>query len=298
MPNNTPPSKDLIRSLGILGWAELEPTIIASLALEYPLLLIGPHGTAKSLLLERLAEALNLNFRHYNASTLNFDDLVGFPVPDGDRVRYLRTPLDAWNAEAIFIDEISRCRIDMQNRLFPLVHECRLQGQKLTQLRYRWAAMNPPPTGEEDVHHQYIGTEALDPAFADRFPWIIHVPTDLRGTDLIALIRGPKCDPDAGERLISEVQKVRSRLKTTEEIFGEKVAAYIQYLFPLLQPTNSLPLSQHTCSYRYPALRKPKRSRHDCTAKFASTSMLAKGLGSSDCQDLSFCRAMPRRRYK
>ena len=184
MPNSISEKTELIRSLGVLGWTELEPTILAALATQSPLLLIGPHGTAKSMLLEKLAQALKLEFRHYNASTLNFDDLVGFPVPDGERVKYLRTPLDAWNAEAIFVDEISRCRIDMQNRLFPLVHECKLQGQKLTKLKFRWAAMNPPPTGEEDENHQYIGAEPLDPAFADRFHWVIHVPTNLKGSDL------------------------------------------------------------------------------------------------------------------
>jgi ABC-type uncharacterized transport system YnjBCD ATPase subunit len=52
------------------------------LATEEPLLLIGPHGTGKSLLLTRIAEALDLAFRHYNSSLLNFDDLVGFPLPN------------------------------------------------------------------------------------------------------------------------------------------------------------------------------------------------------------------------
>ena len=40
-------------------------------------------------------------------STINFDDLVGFPQPgeDGQSVRYLRTPLDAWDAEVLFVDD-------------------------------------------------------------------------------------------------------------------------------------------------------------------------------------------------
>ena len=250
MPNNAVNHPKLIRSLGIFGWNELEPTILAALASESPLLLIGPHGTAKSMLLEKLAEAMDLNFRHYNASTLNFDDLVGFPIPDGDSVRYLRTPLDAWNAEAIFVDEISRCRIDMQNRLFPLVHECRLQGQKLTKLRYRWAAMNPPPCGEEDENHQYIGAEALDPAFADRFPWIIQVPTELSKQDFMLLIRGTTLDKNAGTEFQNEIQQIRSRLKTTEEMYGEQVAHYIQTAYPLLKKYN-LPLSNRRVRYLY-----------------------------------------------
>ena len=118
MPNTNNPTTNLIRGLGIVGWYQQESAIIAALATESPLLLIGPHGTGKSLLLERLAKCMNLSFRHYNASILNFDDLIGFPVPDIDKVKYLRTPVDAWDAQAIFIDEISRCRPDLQKQVF------------------------------------------------------------------------------------------------------------------------------------------------------------------------------------
>ncbi|MBJ7259472.1 MAG: hypothetical protein JHD33_08025 [Chthoniobacterales bacterium] len=43
--------------------AKLEPVVLAALISGDPLLLIGKHGTAKSFLLERLAEALGLAFR-------------------------------------------------------------------------------------------------------------------------------------------------------------------------------------------------------------------------------------------
>jgi len=66
----------LTKSLGLEGWERLEPVILASLASEEPMLLVGRHGAAKSFLLERLAEALGLEFRFYNASLVNFDDLV------------------------------------------------------------------------------------------------------------------------------------------------------------------------------------------------------------------------------
>ena len=65
-----------------MGWRALEPVLLAALALEVPVLLVGPHGTAKSLLIERLAGALGLAFRHYNASLLSYDDLIGIPMPD------------------------------------------------------------------------------------------------------------------------------------------------------------------------------------------------------------------------
>jgi sigma54-dependent transcription regulator len=48
----------ITRSSKIEGWGHLDPVILAALATESPLLLIGPHGTGKSLLVERVATAI------------------------------------------------------------------------------------------------------------------------------------------------------------------------------------------------------------------------------------------------
>ena len=132
--------RSIFSCLGLYGLSAIEPVVLAALTTEEPLLLIGPHGTGKSLLLTRIAEALELEFRHYNASLLNFDDLVGFPLPGKDgSLEYVRTPAAIWGAEAVIFDEISRCRPDIQNKLFPIVHERRAQGMLLEGLRHRWA---------------------------------------------------------------------------------------------------------------------------------------------------------------
>src|SRR5687767_11808370 len=95
--------------LGVRGWAHLDAVLLAALATEAPLLLIGPHGTAKSLLVERIAQALGLPMRHYNAALLNYDDLVGIPLPDetGSSLRFITTPGTIWDAGFVFFDEIS-----------------------------------------------------------------------------------------------------------------------------------------------------------------------------------------------
>ena len=105
---------------------------------------------------------------------VSFDDLVGFPYPDDEKssVRFLETPATVWGAESVLIDEISRCRPEQQNRLFSLIHERRIQGISLEKLRYRWAAMNPCGL---DSGADYIGSEPLDQALADRFSLILKV---------------------------------------------------------------------------------------------------------------------------
>jgi hypothetical protein len=183
LPVKTPPALAnpvalLAKPLGLLGWDELESVLLAALATCEPLLLIGKHGTAKSFLLERLAQALGLTYRFYNASLVNYDDLVGIPVPDAQQtsLRYISTPTAIWDAEVVFIDELNRTRPDLQNKLFSIIHEKRVQGVRLERLRYRWAAMNPPPSDDQEPGDVYLGAEPLDPALADRFGFLIEVP--------------------------------------------------------------------------------------------------------------------------
>lgn len=171
-----PRRRHLIGALGLEGWDALEPVLLASLASEEPLLVVGPHGAAKSLLVERVASLLQLDVRNYNASVLHFDDLVGVPLPEpgAQRLRYVGTASAVWGAEMVFFDELNRTRPELQNKVFPIVHERRVQGESLTRLKHRWAAMNRPSSGPGDV--DYLGTEPLDPALADRFSFLVSAP--------------------------------------------------------------------------------------------------------------------------
>jgi MoxR-like ATPase len=227
----------ILAGIGLYGLSPLEPVILAALATEEPLLLIGPHGTGKSLLLLRIAEALELELRHYNASLLNFDDLVGFPLPGKNgSLEYVKTPASIWGAEAVIFDEISRCRPDIQNKLFPIVHERRVQGILLDGLRYRWAAMNPPLSDDDD--EGYLGSEPLDPALADRFAFIAEMPSweNLSEGDQISIIsaNGESRVPAAASALRSAVATTRASIPVLREAMGDAVAVYVRTLVALL----------------------------------------------------------------
>jgi MoxR-like ATPase len=170
------PSRGRLAALGAYGFEAQEPVILAVLTSGDPMLLVGRSGTGKTFLLNSISEALGLEHRHYNASLISFDDLVGFPYPDDAKtsIRFLETPATVWAAESVLVDEISRCKPEHQNRLFSLVHERKIQGLPLTNLRYRWAAMNPCTT-DQSAGEEYLGSEPLDPALADRFAVILDV---------------------------------------------------------------------------------------------------------------------------
>ena len=242
---DAPPPAGYLRALNIFGLDHLEPVLLAALTDEQPLLLIGAHGTAKSALLNRIAAALALEHRHYNASLISFDDLLGYPIPNAERtgLTYLRTDGDLWNAESVFLDEISRCRPEVQNKLFAIVHEKRVQGLPLTRLRFRWAAMNPPATESWDPANDgddtYAGSLPLDVALADRFPYVLAVPQlrDLPRDDRLALITtgGDDPTPEATRALVQVIGATRAALTDRDHALETWAAEYVEALIEPLR---------------------------------------------------------------
>ena len=219
-------------ALGVYGFDRFEPVILAALVSEDPMLLIGRSGTGKTFLLNSLSEALGLEHRHYNASLISFDDLVGFPYPDSERssVKFLETPATVWNAESVLIDEISRCKPEHQNRLFSLVHERRVQGIALTKLRYRWAAMNPAASDQSDME-SYTGSEPLDPALADRFALFVKAVDweDLNEEERAAVTSpgGEGKLAAVNERLLAHVQQCRRQFVQQIEACPQGILDYV-----------------------------------------------------------------------
>lgn len=243
--------ESLLARLGVVGLDGLEPVVVAALITAEPLLLIGPHGTGKSYLLERLAVALGLQWRHYNAALVNYDDLVGYPLPDGKGgLEFVRTPATVWDAEAVFLDEISRCRPDLQNKLFPIIHERRVQGIGLEHLVYRWSAMNPPVRDEDDPEMSYKGSEALDPALADRFAFVVAMPAWARMSpaqqEAIIRARGGLVCPVAASALRARVQAGKSLLPGLHERLEGPLARYVRAVAALLRQANA-ELSPRRC---------------------------------------------------
>lgn len=232
---------EILERLGLVGMASIERVVLAALITGDPLLLIGAHGTAKSYLLVRICKALAIKWRHYNTSLLNYDDLVGYPLPDKDgKLQFVQTPASIWGAEAVFLDEISRCRIDLQNKLFPIINERRIQGIELPKLRYRWAAMNPPPSDDNDsLDSDYLGSQPLDPALADRFAFVVETPgwEDLdaqQRREVITRSNAP-LEPSATEYLRGVVEVGQRLFPQVYEELLPQLAHYVQLVNDVLR---------------------------------------------------------------
>jgi MoxR-like ATPase len=139
----------LLDTLGLVGWHDIEPTILSALTNSFPILFVGRHGTAKTDGAEFIAKALvgeQCRFRKYDVPLINTDDLLGFPNPKSlqeGRVQYLETPLTIWGADAALFDEINRASPFVAAKIMEIVRTKRAMGME-TQLKVVFAAMNPP----------------------------------------------------------------------------------------------------------------------------------------------------------
>jgi len=171
--------KGFLNKIGVYGIDNYEDIIMVPLVTESPVILIGNHGTGKTYLLNNLAKMMGMKHKHYNASLISFEDLIGYPFPDKEnkKVEFLKTEASVWDANSILIDEINRCKPETQNKFFSLIHEKKLEGIELKNLIYRWAAMNPPGYIDDENNSQdYEGVNYLDKALADRFSLFIETP--------------------------------------------------------------------------------------------------------------------------
>ena len=277
---------NILRSLGLIGLESIEPIILAAIATETPLLLIGTHGTAKSLLLSRLCEALDLSWRHYNASLVNYDDLIGYPLPDAQgQLKFIQTPASVWGAAAVFIDELSRARPDMLNRLFPIIHEKKVQGLDLPTLRFRWAAMNPPASPDTPTH-DYSGSEPLDAALADRFGFVVQVPgwhamSERDQTRVITSAAGP-VPTEAAKDIRDAIEHIQGRVEGIEQAFGEAFAEYVRRI------------AQHTARLQLPLSgRRAAMLYRNLLAVHAACDRVHPGIRPEDTTWIALRNALP-----
>jgi MoxR-like ATPase len=164
----------LLEKLGIFGWKPAdENLVLASLLTGDPLLLIGNHGSAKTHLAVKIAQALKRPFLVYDASKAMFEDVLGFPnikkLKQGI-VEYVPSKVTVWDKELILIDELNRAIPELQSKWLEIIRSRKIMGFE-TSVKWVWAAMNPL---------SYSATQALDEALIGRFAIFLYPPDVLQ----------------------------------------------------------------------------------------------------------------------
>jgi len=164
----------ILEQLGIFGWKEQDEILaMASLLTGDPLLLIGNHGCAKTLIANKIAEALGKKSLVYDASKAMFEDVLGYPNVEKLRhgvVEYVPSKVTIWDKELILIDELNRAIPELQSKWLEIIRSRKIMGFE-THVKWVWAAMNPM---------SYSATQALDEALIGRFALFIYPPDVLQ----------------------------------------------------------------------------------------------------------------------
>ncbi len=160
----------LLEKLGVFGWNEQdENLVLASLLTGDPLLMIGNHGCAKTLIAYKIGEALGRKFLVYDASKAMFEDVLGYPNIEKLKqgvVDYIPSEVTIWDKELILIDELNRAIPELQSKWLEIIRSRKIMGFN-TQVKWVWAAMNPM---------SYSATNALDEALIGRFALFVYPP--------------------------------------------------------------------------------------------------------------------------
>jgi len=160
----------ILQKLGIYGWKEAdENLVLASLLTGDPMILIGPHGAAKSCAVHKIAQALGRTFQIYDASKIGFDDLLGFPdihLLQKGKVEYVGSPVTIWDKALIVIDEINRAVPELQSKWLEIIRSRTISGFP-TETKWVFSCMNPI---------SYSATNQLDDALIGRFALFLYPP--------------------------------------------------------------------------------------------------------------------------
>lgn len=158
-----------------IGWEEIEPVILANMAIRAPFVLLGPHGTNKTTAVREVSRVFGEEgFRFYDCTKEDLLSLAGIPditkFKEG-KFEYAIHDRTIWEAKVVVLDELSRANRETQNLFLEIILDRKLQGKPL-----KWelliATMNPTT---------YKGTFKLDAALWDRFHAAIPVPDFQRG---------------------------------------------------------------------------------------------------------------------
>jgi MoxR-like ATPase len=213
----------LLKQLGIYGWKqEDENLVLSSLLTGDPLLMIGSHGSAKTHIAYKMAQALSKRFIAYDASKALFEDVLGFPNVESlknGRVEYVPSAVTVWDKQFILIDEINRALPELQAKWLEIIRSRKIMGFS-TEVKWVWAAMNP------STDSRYNGTQIMDAALIGRFSIFLYPPEalDMEEDDRIRVVEHINGDdaPSLGEWVESTTSRTVSSAQTGET--GQKVA--------------------------------------------------------------------------
>jgi hypothetical protein len=144
---------------------KLTKHFLENLPIDQSILLRARHGCGKSNVVSQVADKLGVNFYDVRLSQCEVGDIKGYPDVDREKrvTEFLKSkwwPRDPESKGILFFDELNRAAIDVQQAVFEICLDRRLDGEMLPDGWRVVAAIN------DDEDYQ---VSDLDPALLDRW---------------------------------------------------------------------------------------------------------------------------------
>ena len=163
----------------------------------------------------RRSLTLEIEFRHYEVPTLNFDDLVGFLNPKSlakGSLTLSQPRFRSGRPRPLLFDEINRANPFLQSKLHEFIRTRKVMGLP-TKLKVVFSAVNPPETYQSGY---------MDLAIASRFV-SVQVPNigEMKGTDLDRILgKGQKVKPSSLKQVLKKAAGVSYARKDLQKVEG------------------------------------------------------------------------------
>jgi MoxR-like ATPase len=205
-----------LEKVGVIGYDKISTPLFVSIMTGYPICLLGPAGTAKTFAISQVAKyMLSYSIICIDCSKANWEELVGpynfKEYVENGNISYLPAAQTLWGKDIIFWDEINRGGDKIQNGALEVTRNKRLMGVPLS-VQINMAACNP--LGYQD-------TRPLNEALADRFLFVVDVPTlhELGEDNLYKVAEQAESSDDA--RISKFIEGVERKSEQYSDISGE-----------------------------------------------------------------------------
>lgn len=181
---NNPPAKNyrnILSSLGLLGYDNLEPIIFSMAALGRNLFLRAKHGVGKTTLAQLIAHAYDGSWLYIDCAKCDLIGLLGIPDMEKSRksgkLSFIDSNSNIFNKDVVILDELPRANKQMQNLYLEILEQRTAQGV-LTNNKLIIATANL---------ETYHGNFQMDEALLDRMWGIIPIEFNIRDAALTSV---------------------------------------------------------------------------------------------------------------